>query len=155
MRAAGACASRPFTYCSIAAIGGCPCSSAADVTDEPGHRRRATRAYTSNSVSSGPLSTISGPSRPVDSRIERTRRMTSSPPGPPPGDGWTSNEPMMTSVAATSSPSLMTVAWLNVALAGTRSRSKARRRSSRVMAGEPRAMRLSVRMTAEPSLSQW
>ena len=60
----------------------------------------------------------------------------------------------MTCAAPTTWPRRMTVAWLSEATGGTRSRSKARSRSSRVIAGTPSACRSSVRITAEPSLSQ-
>ena len=66
----------------------------------------------------------------------------------------TSNEPTMTCSAPTTWPMRMMVASLRVATGGTRSRSNARKRSSREIACAPSAVRSSVSATAEPSASQ-
>ena len=116
-------------YCSKAATGGWLIDAARRAARQAGRQhvvRRARRRRTGSL--SGPLSTISAEICPFSSRIERARTVSVSP--------VIAQDPTMTRIAPTIWPTRMTVAWLSRAMAGTRSDSKARSRSSLDIAGD-------------------
>ncbi len=117
----------------------------ADVRADAGAIRRAMRSKIANSSGSEPRSVTSACTRAVSSTMARARTTTCSP--------SMVSEPTTTCVARTSRPIRMTVASVSDAAGGTCSRSNATRRSSRVMALTPSALRSSASSTdaASPS----
>src|ERR1035437_669282 len=110
--------------------------------------RRATRSKMAKSSGTFPRSTMSACTRPDSSAMSRAWTTSVSSPVA------SSSDPTSTCDAPTSWPMRMTVASLNAAAGGTCRRSKAWRRSSRVMALAPSAFRSSARITADASASQ-